>query len=453
MTRSQDPSAPIVSTNELPRLIGPWSATAIVIGSMIGSGIFRSPAVVADRIGSPGIMLSVWIVGGVLALSGALSMAEVGSAMPRTGGLFAYLKEAYGPLPAFLFGWSELVVIRGVSFAAVSITFAEYTYRMLGLDPAGGSTRIVAAVTMAIVAAINIVGVRHSTRLVNVTALARVLGLALLIVLALAIGLPATGGHFVTPSTTTTGAFQPAAFGFALVGVLWSYDGWGDLSRVGGEVQDPARNFPRAVIRGTLIVTALYLGANVAYLAVLPIDAIRQSPLVAADVAERLVGSAGRVAIGAVVAISALGSLHTACLTAPRIFFAMAQDGLFFQGVAKVHPRYQTPYVAILLSITLGIALVLSRSFAQLADSYVTAMVPFYALGVASIFVLRHRDGYRPSFRTPGYPIVPLVFLGTCLWLLANAVMNPDSRWGAVAVLGIVAAGIPVYWISFRKRR
>jgi len=452
MSRSQDASAPAASTNELPRLIGPWSATAIVIGSMIGSGIFRSPAVVADRVGSPGIMLGVWIVGGVLALSGALSMAEVGSAIPRTGGLFAFLKEAYGPLPAFLFGWSELVVIRGVSFAAVSITFAEYAYRMLGLDPAGGSTRIVAAVTMAIVAAINIFGVRHSTRLVNVTALARVLGLALLIVLALAIGLPATGGHFGTPSSTTTGTFHPAAFGFALVGVLWSYDGWGDLSRVGGEVQDPARNFPRAVIRGTLIVTALYLGANVAYLAVLPIDAIRQSPLVAADVAEQLVGSVGRVAIGAVVAISALGSLHTACLTAPRIFFAMAQDGLFFQGVAKVHPRYHTPYVAILLSITLGIALVLSQSFAQLADSYVTAMVPFYALGVASIFVLRRRDDYRPSFRTPGYPIVPLLFLGTCIWLLANAVMNPDSRWGAVAVLGIVAAGIPVYWIAFRKR-
>jgi amino acid transporter len=440
------------AANELPRVIGPWSATAIVIGSMIGSGIFRSPAVVADRVGSPGIMLAVWVVGGVLALSGALSMAEVGSAIPRTGGLFAYLKEAYGPLPAFLFGWSELVVIRGVSFAAVSITFAEYSFRMVGLDPTSGSTRLVAAFTMAVVAAINIVGVRQSMRLVNATALARVLGLLLLILLAFAIGLPQTGGHFSTPSASASSRFHPAAFGFALVGVLWSYDGWGDLSRVGGEVQEPTRNFPRAVIRGTLIVTALYLGANLAYLVVLPIDTIRQSPLVAADVAERLVGSAGRVAIGAIVAISALGSLHTACLTAPRIFFAMAQDGLFFRGVARVHPRFQTPYVAILLSITLGIVLVLSRSFAQLADSYVTAMVPFYALGVGSIFVLRRRSSYRPSFRTPGYPVVPALFLATCGWLLANAVLNPDSRWGAIAVLAIVLAGVPVYWVAFRGR-
>src|SRR6185295_13692375 len=142
----------------------------------------------------------------------------------------------------------------------------------------------------------------------------------------------------------------------------------------------------------------------------------------------------------------------TACLTAPRIFFAMAQDGLFFQSVAKVHPRYQTPYVAILLSITLGIVLVPSQSFAQLADSYVTAMVPFYALGVGSIFVLRRRAEYRPSFRTPGYPVVPALFLVTCGWLLANAVLNPDSRWGAIAVLGIVLAGVPVYWVAFRAR-
>ncbi|MFN8583559.1 MAG: amino acid permease [Gemmatimonadaceae bacterium] len=434
----------------LARVIGPFSATAIVVGSMIGSGIFRSPAVVADRVGDPMVMLGVWIIGGVLALSGALSLAEVGSALPRTGGLFAFLKEAWGPLPAFLFGWSELVIIRGVSFAAVSITFAEYAYRVLGLDPANPSTRVVAALAMAIVAVVNIIGVRQSTQLVNATAIARAGGLLLLTVLALSIGLPRTGGHY---TTTTSAPVQWSAVGFALVGVLWSYDGWGDLSRVGGEVRDPARTFPRAVIAGTLIVTALYVGANVGYLAVLPIGTIRESPLVAADVAERLVGSLGRTAIGIIVVISALGSLHTACLTAPRIFFAMADDGLFFRFVARVHPRYQTPYVAILLGVGLGIVLVLSRSFAQLADSYVTAMVPFYALGVGSIFVLRRRDSYRPSFRTPGYPLVPIVFLATCGWLLLNSLSNPDSRVGAAVVLGMVVAGVPVYWLAFKRRR
>lgn len=433
----------------LPRVIGPFSATAIVVGSMIGSGIFRSPAVVAERVGSPMVLLAVWLVGGALALSGALSMAEVGSALPRTGGLFAYLKEAWGPLPAFLFGWSELVVIRGVSFAAVSITFAEYAYRVLGLDPTLGSTRVVAALAMAIVAAVNIVGVRQSTRLVNATAIARAGGLLVLILLAVLVGLPKTGGHFAQPPGAT---FHLSSFGFALVGVLWSYDGWGDLSRVGGEVRDPEKTFPRAVIAGTLIVTALYVGANLGYLSVLSVDAMQSSPLVAADVAEQLVGRVGRAAIGIIVVISALGSLHTACLTAPRIFFAMADDGLFFRFVAKVHPRYQTPHVAILLGIGLGIVLVLSRSFAQLADSYVTAMVPFYALGVGTIFVLRRRPSYRPSFRTPGYPIVPLVFLATCLWLLANAVGNPESRMGALVVLGLVGAGIPVYWLVFRNR-
>ncbi len=234
---------------------------------------------------------------------------------------------------------------------------------------------------------------------------------------------------------------------------LWAYDGWADLSFVAGEVRDPQRNVPRALITGTLAVIGIYLLANVAYLAVMPVSAVRHSPLVAADVAERLMGRPGVAFVGVTVMLSTFGTLTGSLLTAPRIFFAMAEDRLFFRGVAAVHPRYQTPYVAIGLSSALGIVFVLLRSFEQLADTFVTAIVPFYALGVASVFVLRRRAGYRPPFRVPGYPVVPALFVLSTAYLLVNALWSPSSRWATAAVLGVVLAGIPAYYGTVGRRR
>ena len=267
---------------------------------------------------------------------------------------------------------------------------------------------------------------------------------------ALAVGLPQTGGHY-TPAIPA-GSLTMAAFGLALVSTLWAFDGWADLVYNAGEVKNPGRNLPRALIGGTLAVIVIYLAANMAYLAVLPIETMRHSKLVAADVAQIVIGPAGVVFVSVTVMISTFGTLNTVLFTSPRVFFAMADDGLLFKPIAKVHPKFGTPYVAITLTAFLGMTFVLLRSFEQLADVFVTAFLPFYALAVASIFRLRSRPGYAPTFRVPLYPFVPLLFIASVLYLLGNALVQPESRWSTMGVLGMVALGIPVYYIWLRPR-
>ena len=445
-------SAPDASA--LPRRLGLWTAIAILIGSTIGSGIFRSPAGIAERLPGPLPLLAVWATGGLFALCGALTLAEVSGALPRTGGLYVFIREGWGRLPAFLFGWAELVIIRAASLGAIATTFAEYCLRVMGFDPAvapySDYVHYVAAAAIALTAGFNYVGVRWGALVQNSTTLAKYGGLLFIILLAFALGLPSTGGHF-TPAAPA-GSFAVAPFGLALVSVLWAFDGWADLSFVGGEVNDPRRNLPRALIIGTLAVIAIYMLANLAYLAVLSVDEIAQSRLVAADVAERLVGAPGVGFVAATVMLSTFGTLNGSLFTAPRIFFAMADDGLFFRRVARVHPRFQTPHVAIALAAVLGITFVLLRTFEQLADAFVTAIVPFYALGVASIFVFRRQRDYAPPFRVPGYPVVPGLFVLATIYLLANAVIDPSSRWPTLAVLGTIVAGIPVYYVTVGRR-
>jgi basic amino acid/polyamine antiporter, APA family len=434
----------------LTRQLGLWSAVAVLVGSTIGSGIFRSPAGVTDKLPGPLPLMSVWVAGGLFALCGALTLAELSGELPATGGMYVFIREGWGRLPAFLFGWAELVLIRAASLGAISTTFSEYFLRVLGYDPSVAPysdwVHYVAAVAIALTATFNYVGVRTSSLVLNLTTLAKYGGLLFIILLALAIGLPRTGGHF-TPAAPA-GSFHVAAFGLALVSVLWAFDGWADLSFVSGEVRDPRRVLPRAIIIGTLAVIAIYLLANVAYLAVMPVEEIRRSKLVAADVAQRLIGAPGVVFVAVTVMLSTFGTLNATLLTAPRVFFAMAEDGLFFRPVAAVHPRFGTPYVSILLATSLGILFVLLRTFEQLADIFVTAIVPFYALAVASIFVLRRRVGYAPPFRTPGYPVVPALFILATLFLLGNAILDPTSRWGTLAVLGMIVVGIPVYYLT-----
>jgi basic amino acid/polyamine antiporter, APA family len=438
----------------LTRQLGLWSAVAVLVGSTIGSGIFRSPAGVTDKLPGPLPLMSVWVAGGLFALCGALTLAELSGELPATGGMYVFIREGWGRLPAFLFGWAELVLIRAASLGAISTTFSEYFLRVLGFDPSVAPysdwVHYVAAVAIALTATFNYVGVRWSSLVLNLTTLAKYGGLLFIILLALAIGLPRTGGHF-TPAAPA-GSFHVAAFGLALVSVLWAFDGWADLSFVSGEVRDPRRVLPRAIIIGTLAVIAIYLLANVAYLAVMPVEEIRRSKLVAADVAQRLIGAPGVVFVAVTVMLSTFGTLNATLLTAPRVFFAMADDGLFFRPVAKVHPRFGTPYVAILLATALGILFVLLRTFEQLADIFVTAIVPFYALAVASVFVLRRRAGYAPPFRTPGYPVVPALFILATLFLLGNAILDPSSRNGTLAVLGIILVGIPVYYLTVGRR-
>lgn len=438
----------------LPRRIGLWTAIAVVIGSTIGSGIFRSPAGIANRLPGPVPMLSVWVLGGVFAICGALTLAELASAIPETGGLYAFLKRGWGRLYGFLFGWAQLTIIRAASLGAISITFAEYFWRVMGFDPSVQPytqyAHYTAAAAIALTASFNIVGVRWGGLVTNITTLAKFGGLLFIILLALFVGLPKTGGHF-TPAVPA-GSFALPAFGLALVSVLWAYDGWADLSYAAGEVKDPQKNLPRAFIFGTLAVITIYVLANVAYLSVLPVETIRTSRLVAADVAEKLIGRGGVVFVATTVMISTFGTLSAVLLTSPRIIFAMAEDRLFFKAFASVHPRFQTPWKSIALIALMGIILVLFLPFERLADTYVIAVIPFYALGVAAVFRLRKQAWYKPSFRTPLYPVVPVLFILSTIMLLANAFMDEGSRLWAVGILVVVALGVPVYQAFFRGR-
>ena len=451
---SQRPSTPPQGSGTLKRQLGLWSAVAVLIGSTIGSGIFRSPAGIADKLPGPLPLMAVWVAGGLFALCGALTLAELSGAFPETGGAYVFIREGWGRMPAFLFGWSELTLIRAASLGAISTTFAEYLLRVLGYDasvaPYSDWVHYIAAIAIVVTATFNYVGLKWGALVQNLTTLAKYGGLLFIIVLALAIGLPRTGGHY-TPAVPD-GSFHIAAFGLALVSVLWAFDGWADLSFVAGEVKEPRRTLPRAIIIGTLAVIVIYLLANLGYMAVMPVAEIRHSQLVAADVANRLIGLPGVVFVALTVMLSTFGTLNGTLLTSPRIFFAMADDGLFFRKMAAVHPRFGTPYISIMLVAALGVVFVMLRTFEQLADTFVTAIVPFYALAVAAIFVFRKRPTYDPPFRTPLYPVVPALFILATLFLLVNAIIDPSSRWGTLAVLGGILVGVPVYVLTVGRK-
>lgn len=440
---------------ELPRQLGLWSAIAVLVGTTIGSGIFRSPAGVAEKLPGPLPLLIVWATGGLFALCGALTLAELAGTLPRTGGHLVYIREAWGRLPAFLYGWSELTLIRAAALGGISITFGEYAIRAMGMDPSlapyDSYAHYLAAGALGLMAAINVAGLRWGALVQNITTIAKYGGLVIIVLLAFALGLPKTGGNF-TPAMPP-GSFSVSNFGLALVAVLWAFDGWGDLSKVAGEVENPRKTLPRAIVIGTLSIIVIYLLANLAYLSVLNVDEIRGAKLVAADVALRLVGPLGVTLVSFTVLLSTFGSVNGSLLTGPRIFFALAEEGLFFRSVAAVHPRYQTPYVAILLTGCLGMIFVLFRSFEQLADIFVTASLVFYILSIGAIFKLRRRPDWNPPVRTPLYPVVPALFCLATLFLLGNAIADPAQRYGTLGVLGIILLGIPVYYMSVARRR
>jgi amino acid transporter len=438
-------------TAQLERRLGFWSAIGIVIGVTIGSGIFRTPAVIAERVPDPMLMLAVWMLGGAISLCGALSVAELAAALPQTGGWYIYLRESWGRLAGFLFGWAELVLIRASATGAISTVFSEYLMRSLGYDPSahGTMTDYVAAVTIAGAAIVNIRGVRLGAAIAGVSTAAKFSALALLVVLSAALGgrAGASTAHF-----TAAGAVDAGLFGLALISVLWAYDGFADLSFAAGEVTTPGRTLPRAIVVGTVAIVAVYLAANAAYLYVSPIEAVAMSPLIAADTMQAVFGPLGVALVSVVVTISTFGALMSIMLTAPRVFFAMADDGLFFRRVAAVHPRYGTPHVAIGLAAALGVAFVLTRTFEQLADTFVLSIWPFYGLAIAGLYRLRRTRPTLPRpYRVPGYPVLPGIFVAAVAYLVGNALLS-DPLWTGVTFL-IILAGVPVYYVAFGSMR
>lgn len=437
------------STERLPRTVGLFSAVAVIVGTTIGSGIFRVPATVATRLGEPGPVLLAWVLGGVLAIFGALTLAELAAMYPRSGGIFAYLEEGYGRLPAFLFGWSQLTVIRASALGGIATIFAEYLGYFLHFTPMG--VRYAAAVTILLVALVNYLGVRHAARVMGIATIAKYSGMVGLVLLAFAAG----DGHAANFHGTGTTVFSLSAVGAALVSIMWAYDGWGDLSYIGGEIKDPGRNFPRALILGTSLVILMYLSINAAFIYLVPVPEMAGERLIAATAASRIpiLGGAGAAVVSAIVMISCFGTLNGSMLTNPRIFFAMADRGLFLKGVARVSPRFQTPSVAIWLAALLGCAYVLVNDFQQLADRFVLGIWPFYIMAIGAVFILRRRqpEAERP-YRTIGYPVVPIIFLIAACGMVANAfVTDPINTGVTFLILGL---GIPVYYLTLgRKQR
>ncbi len=417
----------------------------VLIGITIGSGIFRVPATVAESLPAPGPFLLVWVIGGLMALCGALTLAELAALYPRSGGVLAYLEEGFGPLPAFLFGWSQLVVIRASALGAISTIFAEYFGKFVPLTP--DQVHWVAAALIILIGLLNWVGVQRAAVVNNFATAVKYGALLALVVFAFTAPTGSTA-HF---SPAWSGALSLSALATALVPVMWAYDGWGDLSFMSGEVKDPGRVLPRALILGTLAIVVIYLLVNLAYIYLVPLPEMAQpqSGLIAATAAERIpaFGGAGARLIAAVVLISTFSSVNGTMMAGPRIFFGMSDRGLFFKGIARVSPRFHSPSTAIMLASVLGAVYVMFNDFQQLADKFVLGIFPFYVLAVLAVFVLRRREpGLERPYRVLGYPVVPVIFLIGAVGMTLNALV---TKLGDTALtFGIILSGVPVFYIA-----
>ncbi len=429
----------------LRRDLGTFDATMVVVGGIIGAGIFINPSVVAARLPSATLVLAAWVTGGAIALAGALVFAELAAAMPRAGGEYAYLTEAYHPIVGFLFGWASLLLIQGGGIAAVAITFGQYALRLVGREGAAPAPLAIAAILL--LAGVNVLGVKPGSRLLNVLVLLKVAALGVLIVGGLLVPPPRT------PSLPGRAALPPgglAAFGTALVPILFSYGGWQSANLVAEETRDPRRTLPRALVAGTLVVIFVYVAANVVYLRALGREGLAATLTPAADAVRRLFGSDADRFLAAAIAVSTFGFLDLSFLAPTRISFAMARDGIFFPSLARLHPRFGTPALAILLQAAWSCALVGFGNYGGLVDSVVFADWIFFGLAAAAIFVFRRRSPAAPGrFRAPFYPVLPILFVGAAALAVASAVLSSPGRSAAGAAL--LAAGVPVY-LFFRRR-
>jgi len=429
------------------RRLSVWSTAAVLIGSTIGSGIFRVPSVAAAEGGTLGSVALLWVAGAALTLFGALTVAELAVMFPRPGGIYVYIHEAFGPLPAFLFGWTRLWVIHPALLGGIALIFASYAGAFVPLTDLQARGLAVSAIL--VVGAANYRSVALGAAIQNLSTLAKVLALVGLAVVVFALGDP-RGGSFGEGGAA--GSLLPASwtgFGVALIAVLWAYDGWADATYIAGEVRDPERSLPRALIGGFGVIVGIYLLLNGAYLFVLPLSVMAASELVAAEAASAALGGAGASVVGALVLLSTFGALNGTMMSGPRVFFAMGRDRLFFRQLGAVHPKGKTPHIAILTATGLGVCFVSVRSFEELAEAFILGLWPFFMLAVLAVFRMRRtRPEVRRTYRTWGFPVVPAVFLGVSAAMLLNALIaQPLST---LFSFGVIASGVPVYWLWLR---
>ena len=442
MTETPPPTRDLARVLRFPDLI------FIVIGTVIGSGIFLVPGgVLRDSGGDAGLALLVWFIGGILSLLGALTYGELGAMDPQAGGLYVYLRDAFGRLPAFLYGWALFFVIGSGSIATLAAAFARYVQQFVPLGPWGA--RLVAVAMIGVVAAINVRGTRRGADVQNWSTAIKTGALLLLSVSLLLFGRRLGGPDvavFAAPLTTSV----LGGMGVALIAVLWAFEGWEYVTFSAGETMNPQRDFARGIVFGTIVVIAVYLLANIAYIAALGTGGVMQSTRVAADAVNALFGRPWGELVTIPILISIFGAANGIALTGPRVFYAMARDGVFFQTLARVHPRFGTPALAILASAAWSAFLALSGTFEQLLTYVVFAGWGFFALAAASIFVYRRRrpDAPRP-FRTPGYPVTPAVFIVVATVIVLNTLVSRPQQ--ALLGLGIILLGTPAYlWWSSR---
>lgn len=424
----------------------------MLIGSTIGSGIFRVPSSVAAEAGSLGAIALLWGIGALVALAGALTLAELAAMYPRSGGLYIYLREGYGPLPAFLFGWTKLLLLQPALLGGIAMVFAAYAGAFVPLTDV--QTRMIAAGVVVMLGAANYRSVAWGAAVQNASTIAKVAALGGLALVAFAFGEGggALSGGSASVLTTPSATLGLGGLGIALISVLWAYDGWADLTYMAGEVKDPGRTLPRALIGGSAVVVVVYMLVNSAYLYLLPLDEMAASRLVAADAAARIFGLAGASVVAALVMLSTFGALNGTMMSGPRVFFAMADDRLFFRKIAAVHPRFQTPHAAIVLAVVLGVAYISVRTFEQLAEAFILGLWPFHVMAVGAVFLLRRRrpEAQRP-YRTLGYPLVPLVFLVASTGMLLNALVRQPLS--TMISFGTILIGIPVYYFWASRSR
>jgi APA family basic amino acid/polyamine antiporter len=428
-------------TQKLSRQIGLFDATMVVMGGIIGSGIFLNPAVVARALPATGLMLAAWLTGGVIAICGAFIYAELAARMPLTGGEYAYLREAYGPLVAFLYGWATLLVVQTGGMAAVSVTFARYA---LDLTGSRLPDSVVAVAAMVVLTVVNCLGVKMGTKVQSGLTVLKIGAIVALVFFGLRV-IPAANAQ----SHTVYSSHLLSDFFAALIAVMFAYGGWQTSTYVAGEIREPRRNLPRALMLGVAGVIALYVVVSYVDVRVLGADGLAASSAPASSVMQLALGRTGAVVIGAGIAISTLGFLSQSVLTAPRVYFAMAKDGVFFRAVARVHPRTHVPVLAIILQSVWTIVIALSGTYEKMLAYTIATNAFAWGLTATCVFVFRRRSPERPSFAIPGHPFTTLLFTLMCWAITANAIYRyPKNTLIGVA---IVAAGVPVFFVWRRR--
>lgn len=436
------------TATQLKRQIGIRTATAFVVGEVIAVGIFLTPAGIAKALGSPMWLLFVWLAMGGMALCGALCYGELAARYPEAGGGYVYLREAYGPAVAFMYGWMAFLVMDPGLTAALAVGLASYAGYGLNLSPWG--IKVLAIATIILVALINIRGVRLGAWFVR-TLMFLKLGL-LAFVFLWGFGFQLGNWSNFTPFVAQRANSAPllGALAGGLIGAFFSFAGWWDLSKVAGEVSNPARTLPKALTYGVIIVTVVYILTSAVFIYLVPLGQVTSGETFAAQAGQVLFGRVGGLVFSLVVVVAVLGSLVAVVMSAPRVYFAMARDGLFIRAVASIHRRYGTPACAIALQAVLASLLVAVGTFNEIVSYFVFVVVVFIAFTVAALFPLRRREP-NVGYLTPGYPVTPVIFLVMIVLLLV--LLGANNPLQAFLGVAVVALGLPVYFFLFRPKR